>query len=350
MADNIYYDGTKLLNMRDINGDRPEIYIVDGNRSSGKTTYFYRYLVNRFLKFGEKFALIYRFQNELKGCSDQFFGNIGPLFFPGHDCTEEKRQEGAFYELYIDNNSAGYAIALNNPDKIKKLSHFFIDVQRMYFDEFQGLRYTPDEVAHLISLHTSIARAPNKPVRYVPVYMSSNHISSLNPYYKAFHVAGKIDSMREGYFKGDGFVIEKNMNDEVANLQKQSPFLRAFSSSDEVRHTIENISSLDNYGFIEKIKTSNFEYLCNIKVDDEMISLKAPRDVKGVRFYFDRAYDPNMKERFAIDTSGHSDDTILIGGSSVFIMKVKQEFERGRVRFADLETKEKAFEFLMLTW
>ena len=50
-----YYDGTKLLSMKDINGNTPEIYMCTTNRTGGKTTYFGRLCVNRFLKHKEKF-------------------------------------------------------------------------------------------------------------------------------------------------------------------------------------------------------------------------------------------------------------------------------------------------------
>lgn len=75
-----YYDGTKLLSMKDINGNVPEIYISTSNRSAGKTTYFNRYLINRFLKYNEKFCLLYRFQDELKDSADKFFKDIHNLF------------------------------------------------------------------------------------------------------------------------------------------------------------------------------------------------------------------------------------------------------------------------------
>ena len=45
-----YYDGTKLLSMLHINGRKPEIYMCTTNRTGGKTTYFGRLCVNRFLK------------------------------------------------------------------------------------------------------------------------------------------------------------------------------------------------------------------------------------------------------------------------------------------------------------
>ena len=54
----VYYDGTKLLSMKDINGNTPEIFMVTSNRTAGKTTYFGRMLVNRYLKSGAKFILL----------------------------------------------------------------------------------------------------------------------------------------------------------------------------------------------------------------------------------------------------------------------------------------------------
>ena len=54
----MYYDGTKLLSLKDINGNTPEIYISTSNRTGGKTTYFNRLAVNRFKKNKSKFMLI----------------------------------------------------------------------------------------------------------------------------------------------------------------------------------------------------------------------------------------------------------------------------------------------------
>ena len=45
-----FYDGTKLLSMKDINGNKPEVYIVTTNRSGGKTTYYNRLAFRRWLR------------------------------------------------------------------------------------------------------------------------------------------------------------------------------------------------------------------------------------------------------------------------------------------------------------
>ena len=46
---NQFYDGTKLLSLKDLNGNTPEIFMCTTNRSAGKTTYFNRYCVKKFL-------------------------------------------------------------------------------------------------------------------------------------------------------------------------------------------------------------------------------------------------------------------------------------------------------------
>lgn len=53
------------------------------------------------------------------------------------------------------------------------------------FDEFQSENndYCPNEVQKFISVHTSVARGQGKQLRYVPVYMLSNPVTLLNPYY-----------------------------------------------------------------------------------------------------------------------------------------------------------------------
>lgn len=78
-----FYDGNRLLSMRDLNGKKPEIYICTSNRSAGKTTFFNNYVVNRFKKYGEKFMLVYRYNYELDDVADKFFKDLETIFYPG---------------------------------------------------------------------------------------------------------------------------------------------------------------------------------------------------------------------------------------------------------------------------
>lgn len=112
----VYYDGAKLLSMRDINGNKPEIFMCTTNRTGGKTTYFGRLCVNRFFDKGEKFALVYRYNYELDDCADKFYKDISGLFFKGTTMTSKRKASGIYHELFIDGASCGYAVSLNSAD------------------------------------------------------------------------------------------------------------------------------------------------------------------------------------------------------------------------------------------
>ena len=143
MTENRFYDGTRLLSMKDIDGNRPEIYICTSNRTAGKTTYFNRMMVNGFVKRKEKFILLYRFKYELDEVADKFFKDIKNLFFQDYTMTSEKQQLGIYHSLYLqkgedEKEECGYAISINSADQIKRNSHLFSDAKKMLFDEFQS--------------------------------------------------------------------------------------------------------------------------------------------------------------------------------------------------------------------
>lgn len=345
-----FYNGATLLNATDINGQPPEIVISDGNRSSGKTTYFNSWLIRRFKKYNEKFMLIYRYKNELTNVDAKFFSDIQGLFFPSDIMTCEIREQGAYVDLYLNDKHCGYAVALNSAYKLKKLSHYFSDTVRMLFDEFQSVDYCPNEIDKFVTLHTSVARGNGQSVRFVPVYMVTNHISSLNPYYKLFNCCIQADRVKNGIIKGDGYVIEKSLNTSVSELQKQSGFNRACSGSLAVEHTINNTSLSENNNFVEKITSNNIKYIANITVDGKTIALKSVFDDKvNARYYFTDKIDSNIKTRFVIDTNDHTDNTLLIGHNFELVKNVRLAFDVGLVRFSDIVVKDCAFAFMAMS-
>lgn len=236
-----YFQAHDVREYKDINGNIPEILIVDGNRSAGKTTAFSRKLVSDFLEHKTKFMLIYRYMNELNNISEAFFKDIRQLFFPDSVMTEQKKARGAYIELFLDGASCGYAVALNSAAKLKHYSHVFSDVGQMFFDEYQieNGYYIPDEIQRFVSLHMTVARGQGQVVRFVPVYMCSNSVSIFNPYYDAFHIAGKINSNTK-VIKGDGFVLLRLTLKEVAKAQESSAFNRAFSGSGYMQSAVDN--------------------------------------------------------------------------------------------------------------
>lgn len=345
-TDNEYYDGTKLLSMKDINGRTPELYLCTTNRTGGKTTYFSRMCVNGFLKKNKKFCLLYRFDYELDDVADKFFKDIRDLFFIGLEMKAERRAHGKYYELFIIKNhdeetkeSCGYAISLNSADFIKKCSHLFSDVDVIYFDEFQSEtnRYCENEINKFLSIHTSIARGKGKQVRYVPVIMTANQVSIINPYYVELEITNRL-SENVNFLRGDGFVLENGFIETASRAQKESGINRAFKKNKYVTYGSENVYLNDNTAFIEQPKNANARYLATIKYKGHEFAIREYRDL-GIIYCDDKA-DTTFKLKISVTTDDHNINYVMLKNNDMFIYNMRYFFEHGAFRFKDLRCKE----------
>ncbi len=333
-----FYDGTKLLSLKDMNGNTPEIYLCTTNRSAGKTTYFNRLLVNRFLKSGKKFCLIYRFNYELDDCAQKFFNDIQGLFFPDKTMTSQRMASGIYHNLFIDGSPCGYAVSLNSADMIKKYSHFFKDVDSMLFDEFQSEtdHYCERELIKFFSVHTSVARGGGKQSRYVPVYMLSNFVSLLNPYFTQLGIASRLQEDTK-FLRGNGWVLEAGFNESAAQAQKDSLFNQAFGNNSYFSYITERTYLNDSYNFIEKVE-GNCRYVATLKYENEYYSVKEYAD-KGI-IYCDDSYDPTFPRKIALTTEDHQINYVMLKNNDIFISMMRQMFLKGSFRFKNLKCKD----------
>lgn len=334
----MFYDGTKLLSLKDLNGNNPEIYMCTSNRSGGKTTYFNRLFVNRFVKHKEKFGLIYRYNYELDDVAEKFFKDIGELFFPGYEMKSKRRANGIFHELFLNEKPCGYAVTLNSADTIKKYSHFFSDIQRLLFDEFQSEtnHYCTDEVKKFISLHTTIARGQGKQTRYVPVYMCSNPVSIINPYYVAMDISSRLQESTK-FLKGNGFVLEQGFNESASKAQTESQFNQAFANNEYVAYSSQAVYLNDNKAFIEKPE-GNSRYIATLKYKGCNFAVREYTE-SGYLYCDDRA-DMTFPTKIVVTCEDHSINYVMLKRNDFMISNFRYLFERGCFRFKDLRCKE----------
>ena len=333
-----YYDGTKLLSLMDINGNKPEIYMCTTNRTGGKTTYFSRLLVNKYIQNKEKFCLIYRFNYELDNVSEKFFKDINTLFFPEYEMTSKRQASGIFHELFLNEMSCGYAVSLNSADQIKKYSHLFSDVARMLFDEFQSEtnHYCNNEIEKLLSIHTSIARGQGKHVRYVPVYMIGNPVSIINPYYVELGISSRLKTDTK-FLRGDGFVLEQGYIDTASKAQKESGFNRAFAKNKYANYASEAVYLNDNLAFVESVSGKS-KYICTIKYNDCNYGIREYSE-QGILYCDDRP-DMSFPTRITTTTSDHGINYVMLQRHDMYIANLRLLFEKGCFRFRNLKCKE----------
>lgn len=341
-----YYDGTKLLSLKDLNGRKPEIYICTSNRTGGKTTYFNRLVTNRFFKKNEKFMLLYRYNYELDGVADMFFKDISTLFFHNYFMKSVKQAKGVYHDLFLcdkriaDDSGVhcGYAVSINNVDQIKKKSHLFSDTKVILFDEFQSEsnNYCPNEVQKFISIHTSVARGQGEMTRYLPVIMISNPVSLINPYYTALKISHRLKSDTK-FLRGKGWVMEQGWIETASRAMKESAFNTAFADNQYIAYATENVYLNDNMAFIEP-PNGQSRYVATIRYMDKNYALRMYAE-SGI-LYCDSKADETFKFKISVTTEDHNINYVMMRNNDIFIAGIRKFFEKGCFRFRNLECKE----------
>lgn len=354
MEESKYYDGTKLLSMKDINGNTPDFYLVTSNRTDGKTTYFNRLVVNKFLQKGEKFCLLYRYGYMLDDIADKFFKDIGALFFNEYICVSEKRSKGLYHNIYLCKKDApdekihcGYGLAINNGTAIKSFSHMFSDVERIIFDEFQAEfnGYCDDEINKFKSIYTSIARGQGKQTRHVKVYMLSNTVSVLNPYFSEMGISERLTSETK-FLKGDMFVLQVHFNEHAKQNAESNAINRIFKQDDYNEYQMNGLYTLDNKAFIEKMKGNNV-YLCTFVYNGKKYSIG---EFENGFLYVSNRVDESNKNVFSCDLGSHQENYVLIQRNMMFLKRWREIFQHGGVRFQNLESKNAFIKAMAFTY
>ena len=343
----LYYDGVKLLSLKDCDGLTPAVYVSETNRSGGKTTYFSRYLINRFLKHNEQFILLYRMENELKDVHVKFFEDeLQELFFPDHEMTSSYHKGDGFCTLMLDGVECGFGVALSAANKIKKISKHFIHVETIFFDEMQleDMDYDKDEITHFLSIYKSVARGGGKAARYVRVIMACNPVSILNPYYTELGVTTKINQNGD-FCKGPGWVVETSVCLNAQEQQQRSAISRAFGNSDYIKFSDDGVHMINDSAFIAKPSGRN-NYLLTLRYNGKDYSIRQYFDA-GVIFVSDNV-DATFPIKIACTKDDHTINYVMDNCSKTFIPHFREMFARGVFRFADINSKNALLTFIAM--
>lgn len=345
--DTIYYSGEKLLSMSDLDGNTPEIFACVGNRAAGKTFYFKNKLVSEFLHEGKKFIDLVRFKYEVPDRVAAFYEDLKQVNFPDLQIDSKKMFSGCALSHEINGELAGYTIALSSADMIKKYSSMFVEVEQMFFDEFQSetMHYCQNEITKFQSIHNSVARGGGKQSRYVPIYMVSNNVSLLNPYFTAWGFTNRIQKNTK-MLRGHGIVLEQHYNASAKKALEESAFNRAFADTDYLKYAASNEAMCDNNAFIENVSESDSYYLYTIQYEKQKYALWQ-NDRLGIMF-LNRKVDPRRAHILVFKQADHDLNKLLIMRLEDMLTRWRNIFNMGLFRFSDLQAKQAMLDILAI--
>ena len=343
-----YYDGYSLLNMKDLEGEKPSIFISTSNRSAGKTTFYLTECLKTFKEKHKKFCIIYRRKYELPS-AHEIFGDVMSLHpeFAG-EMTSTSQARGLFYEIFLDGDSCGYAVSLNNPDELKKYSPIFREVDFLFMDEYQleTGKYLSDEFAKLKSVLLTIARGNGKQSRNVTLVLAGNNVSILNPYYIHF---GIYKRLKKGTKKmaGYGWVAEFIFNESASKEIKNNTLFKALSTTEDryMKYSTEQDCYLvDSNAFIEKAPKGRSKYLFTIVHDNVRIGIREYYD-EGI-IYASNKPDSTCKTIVTFKASDHNQNTMMLNHYCYLWKNIREAFQKNFLRFSDVKIKNSLLEIL----
>lgn len=341
-----YYSSEKIRSKLDLNGKKPSKYIITSNRSAGKTTDILLLSLKRFKEDGTQCGMLYRYQYELNSAPLTFKDVLDLYPEYGKDITAIPHARGLFYEIILDGVTFGYSISLHNPDSLKKYSPVFAKVFTLIFDEFQpeSGKYLSKEVQNLQSILVTIARGGGSQSREMELFMLSNMVSIMNPYFIEFGIHKRLRN-DTNFLRGDGWVAEFGFNESASNSIKDNSLFSGFNDSSYMTYSTEKVYLNDATVFVEKVK-GRCKYICTLIYDNKEY---------GVREYFDEGIilisgkpDKSCKSRISFKASDHNQNTIMLSHYSYLWKNIKDAFNSGYLRFDNIKTKSIIFDILAI--
>jgi len=341
-----YYDSKKILSMKDLDGLEPSIYLITSNRSAGKTTHFLLKSLEIFFKDKRKTALLYRHQYELSSAGSLFKSAL-KIYDPNgeHEVITVSHAKGLFYEFLLDGNSFAFALSLSNVDALKKYSPLFNEVDMCILDEFQkedGV-YLKNEVGKLESILISIARGGGEQSRPIKVFLLGNNVSMLNPYFVKFDVNRRFKSNTK-FIRGRGWICEFNYNESASSAIKENALFRAFDS-DYMRTSADNKKLFKEDEFIEKC-VGKTKYLFTIKHDGQLWGVREEM-ATGKVFITDK-HESSCKTILVFTSGQHATNTVMVNRYSFSMIKIREAYNLGLLRFSNLNAKNVIYDILAL--
>lgn len=344
-----YYSGENLLKQKDIDGNRPGIFLSNSNRSAGKSTFFTTYLIDRFVSDREKFIILMRDKSEIENV-DVCFEETFKHYYSDKIMSIKYYVNKLVMGIWLDTELAGFSISLKDATKLKKYSAIFDGVINGLFDELQpeNGRYLKEEIDLFTSIIKTVSRGGGEQSRYMRWILISNNITVMNPYFLNMgiykYVPEKLD-LSEGdfYVKGNGYVCEFSFNRSAADAMEENPALKCFNTANNRLGVSADFMINSNAFIMSKLGGKNV-YLYTLKYKEKMYAVRQS-EKKGIVFV-SKNYDPGFRTVIALTAQDHNELTLQLQYNTFHMAVLRDSYMVGRLRFSDLEVKNDIIELL----
>nr|MDD3139064.1 phage DNA encapsidation protein [Lachnospiraceae bacterium] len=245
--DLLYFDGGILLSYV-----QSLFYFCIGGRGTGKTYWFKRFCIRKFIQKKHRWVYIRRYKSELK-MKGSILDDVSNEF-PNH------KLEVRGFEMFCDGESMGYIVTLSTQKTAK--GQVFDNIKNIIYDEFMFettafYRYLDNEVEMFMEMFESIARL-NDDVR---AYFLANSVSIINPYFLYYNIEPELyhdeskmieHVITKNDINGVQLVTDVYYNEYFKEHKEDTKFGKLVSGTNFGDYLINNKMKTDSSLFIEK--------------------------------------------------------------------------------------------------
>lgn len=325
---------------------------ITGNRGGGKTYSTIKWCIERFIKSGEQFIYLRRYESEFdKGKKEQFFNAfIKNEEFPDYEFkvtgfigyirkkAKDKEKEGEWEPLVK-------FMALSTSRNEKSVP--FPKVKRIIFDEFlidpkdKNKHYLNDEIITFFELYETVCRLRLDENNQVDlnaephVFFLGNALTTTNIYFMYFDIKPRKSS-KPFRVKKD-VCVQFYTNEDFIKLKKQTRFGQLIKGSKFEKYSIDNEFLRDDKTFIGRKNVGSF---CRMvwKYNDKIYGIWIDGVTGG--YVVSEDYDKDCGLRYSLTLPDHSENYILFNSTrDVYIKSFKEHYIKGLVRFENMNLK-----------
>lgn len=329
-----YYSGVKALSYN------CPITIVNSLRSFGKTYYFKRLGIRHFLKSGETFTYMRRYDEQIKSLlrkRNSFFSDlIEKEEFPGY----ELRTNGRLMEIKRDTwerwEVCGYFAALNNYEN-EKSGHDAKNTM-IVFDEFIKERkrypYLDNEVSTLMNYWETLDRRESR----VKIIMLGNAADAENPYYLEWKIVIKPDMPEFTRWQNGQILLQYARPSDAFMEHSATSTIGALTAGTSYdRYARLNQFSTVTDEFVSK-KPRRARHVCTLEFQGKPLSVWL--DAKEGVYHVHNTSPRDGKPVYALTRSDMRPNLIMLHRSEPIIKTLGRMYRYGYVFFDNPRTRE----------
>ena len=339
-------------------------YVIVGNRSAGKSYGCKKQAIKNFIRRGEQFVYVRRYNDDLKDSLASFFKDIvinnefpdyefkvdGAKLYCRLKVDEEKKQP------WTDNDICGYGVVLSTADNKKSIAYPMVTM--IIYDEFmvdtQSSMQRPlkNEPRSLMNLYETIARPGTEHPRCV-LFMLSNSISVNNPFFLIWKLqmpdTEHPDKNGKYIWKHPkrSIIVENAKKDEMVEAKKQHEFYSITQGTGYDEFSIDNSFINDDETFVEK-RSSIAKFYFSFIYKDQRYGVWISM-TEGLMWVSDK-YDPGFPVVYSITMKDHRPNTMFLRSKrqAIHFNNFIQAYKDGCVRFESTLIKSVCYEVIRL--